>query len=195
MSQLKNLLYLSFGLLLTLGVAATAQVKTGQTTPDFPIKSLDGKSTSLKELRGKNVVLEWTNPECPFVRKQYDSGKMQALQKKYSKDTVWVTVASSPKGKQGYHSAADWKEILKREKAAPTHLVLDPQANIAKLYGAKTTPHMFVIDKSGKLVYQGAIDDKKDHNYVDAALTALAAGKPISVTTTAPYGCAVKYPE
>ncbi len=194
MSNFKKLIHLSLGLLLTLGVAATAQVKTGEAAPDFAVKGLDGKSVQLSSLKGKPVVLEWINPECPFVRQQYDAGKMQALQTKYSKDVVWVTIASSAAGKQGHHSAAEWKEIIKKEKAAPAHLVLDPEGTVGRLYGAKTTPHMFVIDKTGKVVYQGAIDDKKEANYVDAALQALASGKKIAVTTTQPYGCGVKYP-
>lgn len=181
--------------MVTLSLAATADVKTGSTAPDFTGKTLDGKSVSLKSLQGKFVVLEWINPECPFVRKQYDSGKMQALQKRYSKDTVWVTVASSAEGKQGYHTAAQWKEILKKEKAAPNHFVLDTDGKIGRLYGAKTTPHMFVIDKSGKLVYQGAIDDKKERNYVDEALKAVTTGKKVELSTTQAYGCAIKYKE
>ncbi len=193
MLSFKKLVHLSLGLMLTLGVAATAQIKTGDAAPDFAVKGLDGKSVQLKSLQGKPVVLEWINPECPFVRKQYDAGKMQALQKKYGKDVTWVTIASSATGKQGYHTAAEWKEILKKEKAAPAHLVLDPDGKIGRLYGAKTTPHMFVIDKGGKVVYQGAIDDKKDSNYVDAALSAIAAGKKVAVGTTPPYGCGVKY--
>ena len=193
MPNFKKIIYLSLGLLLTLGVSATAQVKVGDQAPDFTVEGLDGKAVQLSSLKGKPVVLEWTNPECPFVRQQYDSGKMQALQKKYSKDAVWVTIASSASGKQGFHSAAEWKEIVKKEKAAAAHLVLDPEGKIGRLYGAKTTPHMFVIDKSGKVVYQGAIDDKKDTNYVDAALTSLKSGQKIAVTTTQPYGCGVKY--
>lgn len=195
MFSFKKLVHLSLGLMLTLGVAATAQVKTGEAAPDFAVKGLDGKSVQLKSLQGKPVVLEWINPECPFVRKQYDAGKMQALQSKYGKDVVWVTIASSATGKQGYHTAAEWKEILKKEKATPAHLVLDTEGKVGRLYGAKTTPHMFVIDKAGKVVYQGAIDDKKETNYVDAALKSLASGKKIAVSTTQPYGCAVKYAE
>jgi peroxiredoxin len=181
--------------MVTLCVAASAEVKTGQAAPDFPVKGLDGKSVPLKSLQGKPVVLEWINPECPFVRKQYDAGTMQALQKKYGKNVTWITVASSAPGKQGFHSAAEWKEILKKEKASPSYLVLDPDGKIGRMYGAKTTPHMFVIDKAGKIVYQGAIDDKKDTNYVDAALSALAAGKKVAVSTTKSYGCGVKYKE
>lgn len=193
MLKLRKLLNISLAVMVTMTMAATAQVKTGDAAPDFTVKGLDGKAVQLKSLQGKPVVLEWINPECPFVRKQYDSGKMQALQKKYGKNVTWVTIASSAAGKQGYHSNAEWKEIVKKEKAAPTYLVLDPDGKIGKAYGAKTTPHMFVIDKAGKVVYQGAIDDQKETNYVDAALTSLAAGKKIAVTTTKAYGCGVKY--
>lgn len=180
--------------MVALSVTAAADVKVGEAAPDFTVTGLDGKPVSLKSLQGKTVVLEWINDGCPFVRAQYDTGKMQALQKKY-KDVAWVWVASSAPGKQGYHSAAEWKEIIKRDKAAPGYLVLDSEGKVGRLYGAKTTPHMFVIDKKGTLVYQGAIDDKKDTNYVDAALKALASGGKIAVTTTKAYGCAVKYKE
>lgn len=193
MLNLQKLLRISLALLVALSVAATADVKTGQAAPDFAVKGLDGKSVPLKSLQGKFVVLEWINPECPFVRKQYDSGKMQALQKKYGKDVVWITIASSAEGKQGYHTAAQWKEILKKEKANPSHFVLDTDGKIGRQYGAKTTPHMFVIDKAGKVAYQGAIDDKKERNYVDEALKALTTGGKVAVSTTQAYGCAVKY--
>ncbi len=195
MRKLKKLLNISLALMVTLSMAAIADVKTGEAAPDFAVKGLDGKTVQLKSLQGKPVVLEWINPECPFVRKQYDSGKMQALQKKYGKNVTWVTIASSAQGKQGYHTNAEWKEIVKKEKAAPAYLVLDTDGKIGKTYGAKTTPHMFVIDKTGKVVYQGAIDDQKDTNYVDAALTSLATGTKIAVTTTKSYGCGVKYAE
>lgn len=193
MLKLQKLLNISLAVMVTLTMAASAQVKTGEAAPDFTVKGLDGKAVQLKSLQGKPVVLEWINPECPFVRKQYDSNKMQSLQKKYGKNVTWVTIASSAQGKQGYHTNAEWKEILKKEKAAPSYLVLDPDGKIGKAYGAQTTPHMFVIDKTGKVAYQGAIDDQKDTNYVDAALTSLAAGKKVAVTTTKSYGCGVKY--
>lgn len=182
-------------LLLCFTLPSAAQVPTGKAAPDFAIQGLEGPATSLKALRGKTVVLEWINPECPFVRQQYDPGKMQALQKKYDSQVVWVTIASSAPGKQGFHSADQWKTILKKEKAQPDYLVLDPKGTIGRLYAAKTTPHMFVIDSKGTVVYQGAIDDKKNTNYVDAALQDLLAGRPVKVSTTQPYGCGVKYPD
>jgi peroxiredoxin len=193
MFKLRKILRASLALLVALCVTASAEVKVGEAAPDFAVKGLDGKSVPLKSLQGKTVVLEWINDGCPFVRGQYDSGKMQALQKKYAKDVVWIWIASSAPGKQGYHTAAEWKEIVKKEKASPAHVVLDPEGKIGRLYGAKTTPHMFVIDKKGQLVYQGAIDDKKDKNYVDAALKSLASGTKIAETTTKAYGCGVKY--
>lgn len=195
MLKLPNIIRLSLALVACFCLTASADVKVGEKAPDFAVKGLDGKSIPLKSLQGKTVVLEWINDGCPFVRGQYDSGKMQALQKKYAKDVVWIWVASSAPGKQGYHSAAEWKDLVKREKASPAHVVMDPDGKIGRLYGAKTTPHMFVIDKSGTLVYQGAIDDKKEKNYVDAALRSLAAGEKIAVTTTKAYGCSVKYKE
>jgi redoxin len=157
----------------------------------------------LRDYAGKTIVLEWTNDGCPFVGKHYDSGNMQALQQKYTAaGIVWLTVASSAPGEEGYVTPAEAKADLARWRAAPTDFLLDPDGTLGHLYDARATPHMVVIDRSGRLVYMGAIDDKPStrladvktaHNYVVAALDALAAGQPVAVASTRAYGCSVKY--
>jgi hypothetical protein len=161
------------------------------------------KEVRLSDLKGKIVVLEWLNHGCPFVRKHYDSGNMQTLQKKYvEKNVIWLSIISSAVGKQGH---VDEKEALKEKienKSAASNVLLDPEGKVGKLYEAKTTPHMFVINKSGTLSYQGAIDDKPDteqasvsgaKNFVDTALDELMEEKAVSRGTTKAYGCGVKY--
>jgi len=175
----------------------------GASAPDFQGTDSTGVQHSLSQYRGKFVVLEWANRGCPYDQKHYLSGNMAALQKEWTgKGVVWLTVISSGVGQQGYVTPAEENEYLKTVHAAPTAALLDPTSVIARLYQARTTPHMFVIDPAGKLVYQGAIDDKPTtdqadiktaHNYLNAALTAAMAGKPVPVATTRPYGCSVKY--
>ncbi len=191
-------------LVLASSLAARA-LTTGSAAPDFKLKGIStkGKEISLSEFKGKTVVLEWLNHGCPFVRKHYDSGNMQALQKKYVENNViWFSVVSSAPGKQGHVDEAGALKEKTQNKSAATDILLDPDGKVGKLYEAKTTPAMYVIDKAGTLVYQGAIDDKADtdkqsvagaKNYVAEALDALAAGKKITVHTTKSYGCAVKY--
>jgi peroxiredoxin len=164
-----------------------------------------GKTESLEQYRGKYVVLEWTNRDCPYTKKQYDSGNMQALQREWTgKGVVWLTVLSSAPGEEGYLDAAGENAQMARVHAHPTAAILDPKGEIGRLYSAKTTPHMFVIDPAGKLIYAGAIDDKATtdtgdvktaKNYVSAALTEAIAGQPVQVASTRPYGCSVKYAE
>lgn len=186
-------------------------VKTGDAAPNFSAKGADGKTYSLGEFKGKKiVVLEWMNHGCPFVKKHYnpDHRNMQKLQEKYAKnpDVVWFSIVSSAEGKQGFVSAADAQKELKEYGAAPTAVLLDAKGEVGKLFDAKTTPHMFVIGKDGKVVYQGAIDDKPTtetadidgaKNYVATALDHLLdpelAKTPLAVSTTKPYGCSVKY--
>jgi peroxiredoxin len=183
---------------------SAAQVaRVGQAAPAFTGKDSQGKMQSLAEYRGKYVVLEWTNRDCPYTKKQYDSGNMQALQQKWTgKGVVWFTVLSSAKGEDGYLNATDENAQLAQVRAHPTAAILDPSGEIGRLYSAKTTPHMFVIDPTGKLIYAGAIDDKATtdtsdvkvaKNYVSAALTEAMAGQPVEVASTRPYGCSVKY--
>jgi peroxiredoxin len=194
-------------LFLALGLAGSAIAgapETGAAAPEFSVTASDGRVYDLAKLKGKTVVLEWTNPGCPFVHKHYDSSNMQGLQKKYTaKGVVWLSVDSSATGEEGsFGSDAEALGWLKAQKASPTALVLDGNGSLGQLYGAKTTPHMFVIDKKGILAYKGAIDDKpsanaddipKAHNWVAAALDSLMTGKKVAVAETRSYGCRVKY--
>lgn len=182
---------------------AMAAVKIGEAAPDFKAQGSNGKSYSLSEFKGKYVVLEWTNDGCPFVRKHYSSGNMQKLQKEATdQGTVWLSVVSSAPGKQGNVSAAEANALSKSRKAAPTAVLLDENGSLGKLYEAKTTPHMFIVDPQGKLIYNGAIDDTSSadpddiatsKNYVRTALAEAATGKPVSKPLTQPYGCSIKY--
>lgn len=177
--------------------------KVDETAPEFTLLDQNGLKHSLADFRGKYVVLEWVNFGCPFVRKHYDSGNMQNLQKEYTgKGVIWLSVCSSAPGKQGYLESGELKERLTKEKAAPTAYLVDAEGEVGKKYEAKTTPHMFIVDPKGALVYTGGIDDKastdKDDiasakNYVRNALDQALAGKPVSVKASRPYGCSVKY--
>jgi peroxiredoxin len=189
---------------LFLTVAAYA-VKVGDPAPDFTGTDSHGQTHKLSEYKGKFVVLEWTNDGCPYTKKHYESGNMQSLQKQWTaKGVVWLTVLSSAPGEQGYMTAAQENAYIGRVHADPTAALLDPQGAIGHLYAAKTTPHMFVIDPSGKLIYDGAIDDHpttdasdipSSKNYVSAALTEAMSGQPVATAYTRPYGCSVKYSE
>ena len=193
----------SFAVERAIAVPSTATAKPGQPAPTFSAPDIAGKTVRLGDYAGKIVVLEWTNDGCPFVGKHYDSGNMQALQQKYTgTGVVWLTIASSAPGEQGYVTPAEAKADLARWRATPTDFLLDPDGIIGRLYDARATPHMVVIDRTGHVVYMGAIDDtpstrladvKTAHNYVVAALDALAAGQPVAVTSTRAYGCSVKY--
>ncbi|MFQ6037522.1 MAG: thioredoxin family protein [Candidatus Aminicenantales bacterium] len=183
--------------------ASSSEAVVGKTAPDFALPDSHGKTHRLSDCAGKIVVLEWLNHGCPFVGKHYRSGNMQELQKTYTgKGIIWFSVISSAPGKQGYCTPEQANTITEEKHAAPTAVLLDPEGTVGKLYGAKTTPHMFIIDKQGILVYNGAIDDirstnvediPKAKNYVRMALDELLAGKDVTVTTTQPYGCSVKY--
>lgn len=180
-----------------------ADVAIGKPAPDFTLTDTNGKTVALADFKGKFVVLEWTNFDCPFVKKHYGTGNMQQLQKSYTgKGVIWLTINSSAPGKQGNYAPEKWNEMLKEKGAAATAFLLDPERKVAKLYAAKTTPHMFIINADGNLIYMGAIDDKATfvpedvktaRNYVQLALDAAMAGKPVEVTTTQSYGCGVKY--
>jgi peroxiredoxin len=182
---------------------ALAQATVGQPAPTFSGTDTSGKTRTLAAFKGQYLVLEWFNPDCPFVRKHYDSGAMQALQKTYAgKGVAWLMVASSAPGKQGHLDAQTGAAVLKAKGAAATALVLDADGAIGRAYGAKTTPHMFVVDPAGKVIYAGGIDDKPStdaadlasaQNYVAAALDAALVGKPVTTPSSAPYGCSVKY--
>lgn len=182
---------------------AVADQITGQPAGNFRLMSADGKAVTLAQFRGKPVVLEWNNPGCPYVQKHYDSGNMQAAQAKArSMGAVWLTINSGAPGKQGHMNGAEAKAFVAAQKAQPTAYLLDPQGRVGKGYGAKTTPHLYLIDAAGKLVYQGGIDDKPTadkadiagaRNHLLAALAEVKAGKKVSVPESRPYGCSVKY--
>jgi peroxiredoxin len=182
---------------------AAADARVGTDAPDFTAPDAQGRERRLSEFKGRTVVLEWHNQSCPYVKKHYESGNMQRLQKELTgQGVVWLTVISSAPGKQGYVTPAEEDAYLKAQQAAPTAVLFDPDGRIGRSYGARTTPHMFVIDPQGTLVYDGAIDDRPSSdqadvagakNFVRAAYQEVKAGKPVSVATTAPYGCSVKY--
>src|SRR5215831_17055363 len=181
--------------------SATARV--GEPAPSFSASDIAGKTARLADYTGRIVVLEWTNNGCPFVGKHYNSGNMQALQQRFTREgDIWLTVASSAPGNEGYVTPDEARADIARWKAAPSDYLLDPDGVVGRLYDARATPHMVVIDRAGVIAYMGAIDDKPSvnpgdvktaHNYVVAALEALAAGKPIAVSATRAYGCSVKY--
>ncbi|MFB6097759.1 MAG: redoxin domain-containing protein [Salinibacter sp.] len=191
--------------------AQTTQAKIGKPAPDFTLKAADGEKYTLSDFRGKYVVLEWLNFGCPYVGQHYGSGHMQQLQKTYTKkDVVWLSIVSSAKGKQGYYPP---KEMLKQKKKHNGHMtaiLLDPSGKVGHMYGARTTPHMYVISPKGTLLYKGGIDDwatadtgtpvpseeyitQKATNYVERSLGQAMNGKEVSPKTAPPYGCAVKY--
>ena len=193
----------AFALMLLLVLPIVAAVRVGEPAPNFTATDSYGHQHSLAQYKGKFVVLEWHNRECPYTKKHYDSGNMQKLQKLWTgKGVVWFTVISSAPGQQGYVTAADENDYVKRMGAAPTAVLLDPSGDLGHLYGAKTTPHMFVINPQGQLIYDGAFDNKPTTeqsdiagatNYVTAALEEAMAGKPVAVKASQPYGCSVKY--
>jgi peroxiredoxin len=175
----------------------------GNAAPDFSATDSKGKMHSLSQYKGKYVVLEWFNPECPFVKKHYGPGNMQKLQQEFTgKGVVWLSIDSSAPGKEGNLTAEQGEKKMSEWKAKSTALLLDPDGKVGQLYGAKNTPHMFVINPEGKIVYEGAIDSKASPNpadiptstnYVKVALDESMAGKPVSNPNTKPYGCSVKY--
>ena len=185
-----------------LALPALGAASVGQPAPAFNVTDLAGKPVNLADYKGKTVVLEWNNFGCPFVQKHYRSGNMQALHKKYGGEVAWLMVNSTSKSNRDYQEAPRIDGQLKDFKAAPTRYLVDEPGAMGSAYGAKVTPHMFVIDPQGKVVYNGAIDDKRStnpedvkgsKNYVAAALDELKAGKPVSVSSTTPYGCTIHY--
>ncbi|MDZ7722457.1 MAG: thioredoxin family protein [candidate division KSB1 bacterium] len=195
-----HLLYIA---LLLFPALLVAGVQTGEQAPDFDLIDVKGETHSLSQYDGKLVVLEWFNYGCPFVQKHYKSDNMQNLQEKYTeKGVVWLTVTSSAPGKPGFLTAEKAQELEILDNADPTAILLDHDGSVGNQYGAKTTPHMFIINKEGKVVYNGAIDSirstdpadvSKAKNYASQALDELLSGKDVSVNSTKPYGCSVKY--
>jgi hypothetical protein len=194
---------LSIRLLPLLLTFVTAGSFASTSAPDFTLTDTVGKTVKLSDFRGKYVVLEWTNPECPFVRKHYNSANMQGLQKEWgARDVVWLTVNSTNQSSYEYKTPTQMGAWMVAKSAAPTATLIDGSSATGRAYGAKTTPHMFIVDPAGNLIYDGAIDDRRTsnpadakvaNNYVRAALTEALAGKPVSVASTTPYGCSVKY--
>ncbi len=182
---------------------AAASPEVGKAAPDFTARTADGKSVDLKSLRGKIVVLEWTNHDCPYVRMHYGANNMQTLQKEAAdKGIVWLQVISSPPGKQGYVDGPAAIKLNADRKASPANVLLDPQGKVGMLYGAQTTPHMYVIDAKGTLVYKGGIDSipsarpdslPKAVNYVRETLQAVVANQPVPNPSTRAYGCTIHY--
>lgn len=194
---------LSLTIIGAVACTADAGVSVNQPAPDFTAVDSNGKTHSLSQYRGKTVVLEWTNHDCPYVRKHYQSGNMQSLQKAATRDgVVWLSIISSAPGKQGHVSAAKANDLTSKRNATPSAVILDENGDIGRLYGAKTTPHMYIIDPNGTLVYMGGIDSipssnqadiDKATNYVRLALQSMSEGKAIADNVTRPYGCSVKY--
>ena len=194
-------------LVATLALAASAgafaQAVVNQPAPTFSVQDASGKTVSLADFKGKHVVLEWVNPGCPFVQKHYNSGNMPATQKDATaKGVVWLAVSSTAKEASDYQPPAELNAWLKGKNAVPTATLMDTDGKVGRAYGARTTPHMYIVDPQGKLVYAGAIDSKPSANpadiktatnYVSQALAESLAGKPVSVATTRAYGCSVKY--
>ena len=188
---------------LTFSSPALAKVVTGEAAPDVRVLDSNGDERSLSEFKGQDVVLEWTNHKCPYVQKHYGSDNMQNLQKRASADGVaWLSVISSAPGKQGHVSGETANQLSENRGASPTAILMDEAGTAGRLYAAKTTPHMYIVNKEGTLVYQGAIDSipsanpstiAEATNYVTAALDAMKAGTAIEVTDSQPYGCTVKY--
>lgn len=180
-----------------------ARASPGAAAPDFTVADASGKPVKLSDYRGRFVVLEWTNPECPFVRKHYGSRNMQDLQKEWgAKDVVWLSVNSTRDDHFEYKTGPEMAAWMKAQGGSPQAVLIDGKSVAGRAYAAKTTPHMFVIDPAGRIVYEGAIDDRRSanpadakaaNNYVRAALTEAQAGKPVTVASTTPYGCSVKY--
>ncbi len=203
--MLKSLKFLAIAAMTLVIGAGTGHATPviGEAAPDFTATDVHGETVTLSELKGKNVVLEWTNHGCPFVVKHYETNNMQTLQQEATaKDVVWITIVSSAEGKQGYTTAEEAIALMEQQGSHETMRVLDPEGEIGQVYEAKTTPHMFVINKEGTLVYMGAIDDNSSprhdtvesaKNYVRAALEDLEAGRDVEVSSSRPYGCGVKY--
>ncbi|QBY03552.1 redoxin domain-containing protein [Thalassotalea sp. HSM 43] len=191
------------GILLILPTTLFAAAKVDTPAPDFSLVNTKGEQVNLSDYKGKYVILEWTNHLCPYVQKHYDSDNMQTLQRKYTgQDVVWLSIISSAEGKQGYVTPSEADELTTSRNAAPSQVLFDESGDVGKLYGAKTTPHMYIITPDGMLRYAGAIDSIKSakqadigkaENYLDVGMQSLMAGQSVAKKVTPPYGCSVKY--
>jgi peroxiredoxin len=198
--KMKSLFFLVAAFLAS---SAFAAATVGQPAPDFTLQDLNGKPVKLSELRGKHVVLEWVNPDCPYVQKHYNSANMQNLQKEFgAKNVAWLAINSTREGHYEFKGPKEMGAWMKDKGAAPAATLLDRDSKVGRAYGAVTTPQMYIIDPKGTLVYNGAIDDKRStrvedvktaNNYVRTALGETMAGKPVTTASTRPYGCSVKY--
>jgi peroxiredoxin len=198
-----KLLFIALTFLFTKALLAADSPPVGSTAPAFSATDSKGAGRSLSDYKGKYVVLEWFNPECPFVKKHYGSGNMQKLQEEFTKKgVVWLSIDSSAPGKEGNLSAEQANKTMADWKAHSTALLLDPEGKVGQLYGAKNTPHMFVINPEGKIIYEGAIDSKASPdpddiptstNYVRVALDESMSGKAVTTPSSRPYGCSIKY--
>lgn len=203
MKNFKRILGCAAAMVVAFSVTAQAAVTIGEPAPEFTLTDINGKPHKLSDYKGKTVVLEWVNAECPFVMKHYESGNIPNLQRSATADgVVWLSINTGKKGAQGVYDAGKHGEWSGSVKAAPSAYLRDPDGAVGRLYGAKTTPHMYVITAEGTLVYNGAIDSirsadvadlAKAENYVTSALAAVKAGKPVAKATSQPYGCNVKY--
>ena len=203
--QVRPLFSLSVAAIAAVSLASplAAAQRNGSIAQDFKLTDVNGQTVQLSQFRGKPVILEWHNPGCPFVSKHYGSGNMQATQKAArDQGAIWLTINSGAKGKQGHMTGAEAKALIARQGIQSTNYLLDARGLVGKAYGARTTPHMYIIDGSGALVYQGGIDDRptanpadiKDaRNHVLAALKEMKSGNKISVAQSRPYGCSIKY--
>jgi peroxiredoxin len=201
MKHMLSMMFASVSLAFVAGAVGAATV--GQAAPDFTLKDTSGKNVKLSDFRGRHVVLEWVNPECPYVQKHYETGNMQALQNDYtSKNAVWLTINSTREGHSEYKAPPVMADWMKSMKAGASATLLDPDGKVGRAYDARTTPHMYIIDPKGQLVYAGAIDDKRStnradvktaKNFVRAAMAATLAGKPVTTASTTAYGCTIKY--
>lgn len=201
--KLRYIKYWLFAIVSLSSLAVSAGVKVDKVAPNFQLTNSQGEAVSLSDFSGKHVILEWTNHLCPYVQKHYDSDNMQSLQRKYTEqEVVWLSIISSAPGKQGHVTPAKAEQLSKSRNAAPSHILFDESGQIGKLYGAKTTPHMYIIDPKGTLRYAGAIDSIKSANpadiakatnYVEASMRSLTKGEKIDKKLTPPYGCSIKY--
>jgi len=201
--MLKQFFQMTFIILALYACGSGAALRIGEPAPGFEGIDSSGKVQRLADYRGKIVVLEWTNHDCPFVRKHYSAGNMQEQQRQAAtQDVIWLSVISSAPGKQGHVSPEEADELTRNRNAQPHAVILDTEGKIGRSYNARTTPHMYIIDAAGKLVYMGGIDSitssdpddiSRATQHVNVALQEMAAGKPVSTTVTKPYGCSVKY--